>query len=79
MNTLNNEMHTHIAERSARLADIAAELKTELFGIDPIIDRVIESLRAWYVMPELIKRPVIICLWGLTGTGKTQLTRLIAQ
>lgn len=72
-------MHTHIAKRSARLAEVAAELKTELFGIDPIIDRVIESLRAWYVMPELIKRPVIICLWGLTGTGKTQLTRLIAQ
>lgn len=80
MNTIiNNAMHTHIAERSARLAEVAAELKTELFGIDPIIDRVIESLRAWYVMPELIKRPVIICLWGLTGTGKTQLTRLIAQ
>jgi cell division protease FtsH len=75
----NNEIHTQIAERSARLGEVAAELKTELFGIDPIIDRVIESLRAWYVMPELIKRPVIICLWGLTGTGKTQLTRLLAQ
>lgn len=75
----NNEIHTQIAERSARLGEVAAELKTEFFGIDPIIDRVIGSLRAWYVMPELIKRPVIICLWGLTGTGKTQLTRLIAQ
>lgn len=75
----NNEVHTQIAERSARLGEVAEVLKTELFGIDPIIDRVIESLRAWYVMPELIKRPVIICLWGLTGTGKTQLTRLIAQ
>ena len=75
----NNEMHMQIAERSARLGEVATELKTELFGIDTIIDRVIESLRAWYVMPELIKRPVIICLWGLTGTGKTQLTRLIAQ
>ncbi|MES2581962.1 MAG: AAA family ATPase [Pseudomonadota bacterium] len=78
-NINNNAIHTQIAERSARLGEIAAELKTELFGIDPIIDRVIESLRAWYVMPELIKRPIIICLWGLTGTGKTQLTRLIAQ
>ncbi|MES2946995.1 MAG: AAA family ATPase [Pseudomonadota bacterium] len=76
---MNNETHTQIAERSARLADVAAELKTELFGIDTVIDRVIESLRAWYVLPEIIKRPVIICLWGLTGTGKTQLTRLIAQ
>ncbi len=72
-------VHHQIAQRSARLATVAAELKTELFGIDAIIDRVIESLRAWYVLPDIIKRPVIICLWGLTGTGKTQLTRLIAQ
>jgi len=73
------DIRTQIAQRSARLELAAAELKTELFGIDTIIDRVIESLRAWYVLPEIIKRPVIVCLWGLTGTGKTQLTRLIAQ
>jgi len=66
-------------ERSAHLALVAAELKTELFGIDDIIDRVIESLRAWYVLPHIIRRPVIVCLWGLTGTGKTQLTRSLAQ
>ena len=36
-------------------------------------------MRAWYVLPEIIQRPVIICLWGLTGTGKTQLMRLLAQ
>ncbi len=68
-----------LRERSARLAQIAAELKQELFGIDDIIDRVIESLRAWYVLPHIISRPVIVCLWGLTGTGKTQLTRRLAQ
>lgn len=66
-------------ERSAHLASVAAELKTELFGIDDIIDRVIESIRAWYVLPHIIRRPVIVCLWGLTGTGKTQLTRSLAQ
>jgi SpoVK/Ycf46/Vps4 family AAA+-type ATPase len=66
-------------ERSAHLALVAAELKTELFGIDEIIDRVIESIRAWYVLPHIIRRPVIVCLWGLTGTGKTQLTRRLAQ
>ncbi|WP_228778515.1 MULTISPECIES: AAA family ATPase [unclassified Polaromonas] len=66
-------------ERSAHLALVAAELKTELFGIDGIIDRVIESIRAWYVLPHIIRRPVIVCLWGLTGTGKTQLTRRLAQ
>ena len=66
-------------ERSAHLATVAAALKTELFGIDDIIDRVIESIRAWYVLPHIIRRPVIVCLWGLTGTGKTQLTRRLAQ
>ncbi len=69
----------HLAERQAELATIAAELKQELFGIDDVIDRVIDAVRAWYVMPQLIARPVIVCLWGLTGTGKTQLTRLLVQ
>lgn len=69
----------HLAERQAQLATIAAELKQELFGIDDVIDRVIDAVRAWYVMPQLIARPVIVCLWGLTGTGKTQLTRLLVQ
>jgi len=68
-----------IAGRSEELRRVRAELKAELFGIDDIIDRVIESVRAWYVMPEILQRPVIICLWGLTGTGKTQLVRLLAQ
>ena len=67
-----------IALRSERLQQISCELKAELFGIDPIIDRVIETVRAWYVLPELVQRPDIVCLWGLTGTGKTQLVRLLA-
>ena len=68
-----------IAQCNARLSSISAELKAELFGIDAVIDRVIESVRAWYVLPEIIHRPVIVCLWGLTGTGKTQLTRSLAK
>ncbi|MGL4575652.1 MAG: AAA family ATPase [Burkholderiaceae bacterium] len=70
---------TVLHERSARLAQVATELKQELHGIDAAIDQVIEAIRAWYVMPHLIGRPVIVCLWGLTGTGKTQLTRSLAR
>jgi hypothetical protein len=70
---------TTLRERSEHLAQIAIELKQELHGIDAAIDQVIEAIRAWYVMPHLINRPVIVCLWGLTGTGKTQLTRSLAR
>jgi cell division protease FtsH len=73
------ELREQLAQRNRQLQEIAAQLKTELFGIDTIIDRVIDSVRAWYVLPELVSRPVIVCLWGLTGTGKTQLVRRLAQ
>ena len=74
-----HELRDQLAQRNQRLQDVAAQLKTELFGIDAIIDRVIDSVRAWYVLPGLVSRPVIVCLWGLTGTGKTQLVRRLAQ
>ncbi len=73
------QLHAQMAQRQQVLTDAAAQLKRELFGIDDVIDRVIDSVRAWYVLPQCITRPVIVCLWGLTGTGKTQLTRRLAQ
>lgn len=74
-----SQIQSRIAVRSERLRHVREQLKSELFGIDSIIDRAIEAVRAWYVLPEIIQRPVIVCLWGLTGTGKTQLVRLLAQ
>lgn len=79
MSDSRHELRDQLAQRNQQLQKIAAQLKTELFGIDAIIDRVIDSVRAWYVLPELVSRPVIVCLWGLTGTGKTQLVRRLAQ
>lgn len=72
-------LREQLALKNQQLQEIATQLKTELFGIDAVIDRVIDSVRAWYVLPELVTRPVIVCLWGLTGTGKTQLVRRLAQ
>lgn len=72
-------LREQLALRNQQLQEIAAQLKAELFGIDTVVDRVIDSVRAWYVLPELVTRPVIVCLWGLTGTGKTQLVRRLAQ
>ncbi|MCM5680643.1 AAA family ATPase [Schlegelella sp. S2-27] len=74
-----HELREQLAQKNQQLQKIAAQLKTELFGIDSVIDRVIDSVRAWVLLPELVSRPVIVCLWGLTGTGKTQLVRRLAQ
>jgi hypothetical protein len=61
------------------LDEVKTQLKTEFFGLDTIIDKVIDSVSAWYIFPELITRPVIINLWGMTGVGKTQLVRRLVQ
>jgi cell division protease FtsH len=68
-----------ISEKQQRLEDIKTQLKIEFFGMDGIIDRAVDSLYAWYLFPQLITRPVIINLWGMTGVGKTQLVRRLAQ
>lgn len=68
-----------IQAKQATLAEAKRQLKTEFFGLDTIIDRVVDSLYAWYLFPQLITRPVIIDLWGMTGVGKTQLVRRLSN
>src|SRR5262249_3925451 len=74
-----SDIRSPIAGRAEQLHRTGAPLKTELSGSDATTDRVLDAIRAWYVLPELVQRPVIVCLWGLTGTGKTQLVRSLAQ
>jgi hypothetical protein len=68
-----------IDTKRADLDRVKDQLKTEFFGLDTIIDRVMERLTAWYIFPSLITRPVIVNLWGMTGVGKTQLVRRISS
>lgn len=67
-----------INKRKIALEQASIQLKTEFFGLDLIIDKVISSVYAWYVFPELLQRPVIVNLWGMTGVGKTQLVRRLS-
>ena len=60
------------------LEKVKATLKSEFIGLDEIIDKIITALTPWYVTPEVIQRPVVVSLWGMTGTGKTSvISRLI--
>ncbi len=54
-------------------------LKNEFIGIDAIIDNLMDYIAVWYLMPELLRRPVIINLWGMTGVGKTDLIRKLVK
>ncbi len=65
--------------RRQALYVIRDELKTEFFGLDAIIDRIIDSVSTWYLLPQALSYPVIINLWGLTGVGKTQLVRNLVK
>ena len=68
-----------IATKREQLAACSAYLKEEFIGIDEIIDGVISYLSVWYLMPELLTRPIIINLWGMTGVGKTDLVRKLVK
>jgi hypothetical protein len=68
-----------IAERQSSLNKTAEELKGHFVGLDGVIDKIISSIKAWYCMPELLTRPTIVNLWGLTGNGKTDLVRRLVK
>lgn len=62
-------------QRQQKLEHARTELKKRFFGIDHIVDDVITRISSWYIFPDLNTRPAIICLWGMTGVGKTDLVR----
>jgi len=66
-------------EKVGRLEAAKLQLKNEFFGIDHIIDEIIELVSSWYFFPMVQDKALVINLWGLTGVGKTALVRRLAQ
>jgi Peptidase family M41/ATPase family associated with various cellular activities (AAA) len=69
----------NITERQKKLDDCKIFLKSQFIGIDDIIDDLVNYLQIWYLIPEILTRPVIINLWGMTGVGKTDLIRKMVK
>lgn len=65
--------------KKEKLAEIKLKLKNDFVGIDDIIDNLFEYIQIWYLMPNILSRPVIVCLWGMTGVGKTDLIRKLVK
>jgi hypothetical protein len=68
-----------IRERKHSLEQISEQLKKDFVGIDSIIDSLLDYIQIWYIMPEILSRPIIVCLWGMTGVGKTDLVRKLVK
>jgi cell division protease FtsH len=68
-----------IADRQRTLLATGKELKEHFVGIDEPIDRILHHVSAWFCAPEILSRPTTVCLWGLTGVGKTDLVRRFSK
>lgn len=68
-----------ISARKERLEQTKKVLKSQFIGIDDIIDNLLEYIQVWYLMPEILNRPIIVNLWGMTGVGKTDLIRKMVK
>lgn len=68
-----------IEEREETLVRAQETLKKEFVGIDNVIDDIISNIRVWYIFPEMVSRPLVINLWGLTGCGKTSLVNRLCE
>ncbi|MCB0802217.1 MAG: hypothetical protein KDB74_03900 [Flavobacteriales bacterium] len=68
-----------LVAKQKQLENAKRLLKLEYFGIDSIIDQLIDNVSSWYLFPEFQKRPHVINLWGMTGTGKTSLIQRLSE
>ena len=68
-----------ITERKNKLEFIKKELKKKFIGIDDVINKIVDNISLWYLMPEIQFRPLIVSLWGITGVGKTDLVRTLVK
>jgi hypothetical protein len=68
-----------VSEKKVILNNAAVVLKSEFIGLDNIIDELSDSILPWWLFPTIQHRPLIINLWGMTGSGKTALVKRLCE
>tara|TARA_R110002020_G_scaffold475701_1_gene711817 strand:- start:1363 stop:1848 length:486 start_codon:yes stop_codon:yes gene_type:complete len=70
---------SELMKNHLKLVDLKSNLKSTLFGLDSVIDQVVDSIASWYFFPECQTRPLVINFWGMTGVGKSDLVRQLVD
>jgi len=68
-----------ISSKNAKLESAKETLKNEFIGLDTVIDNIIDNIRPYYIFPKSLKRPLVINLFGMTATGKTDLIQRMVE
>ena len=68
-------MELSVKDKVEKLEEAKKILKKEFIGLDEIIDKITSSITPWYITKDVLERPTVISLWGMTGTGKTSVIR----
>jgi len=68
-----------IQHQKAHLQKVNVQLKKEFCGLDAVIDQLNGYISSWYCLPELQEKPLVINLWGMTGTGKTAVVKRLVD
>mgnify|MGYP006271879093 CR=1 FL=1 len=76
---MENQDPAQLLAAQEQLESARRKLKKIFVGIDAQIDQMIDASLSWYLLPELQERPVVINLWGMTGTGKSDLIRTFVK
>lgn len=71
--------YKEIEHKQQILNQIKEQLKQEFYGIDQVIDQVVDTIQPWFLFNVAQTHPLIINLWGLTGTGKTTLVKRLVE
>lgn len=74
-----NQLHQEILLKKEKLNEISLALKAHFIGLDAIIDELMNLVSAWYLFPQAQLRPMVINLWGMTGSGKTALVKKLVE
>lgn len=72
-------LYTELLQRKEKLAAITAQLRQQFIGLDAIIDEMMGLVSSWYLFPQAQLRPLVINLWGMTGSGKTALVKQLVK